>query len=345
MNASENISDFDTTKTFLSSFANTTLVIAYIIVFVSQFVIGIIGNTLLVYFVLSDKTMQSITNLFVVNLALSDILICMIGTTLSPTDNLVGHWVFGLAMCHIGAYTIHLCVYVSTFTSVAIAIHRFILVVFPFMQRIKKYVCYIIICIIWVISIGCSLPLGIYHTFSFNETTGKAQCDLMWPSPTYGRNYTIVSLFVQFIIPCSIITFCYCKIYSALKTYSSRVKKINFSRQDEKIDTAKKRKTNSMLALMVVLFVGCWLPFNAVILAYEFGFSSFSLSVQNNYGQIFAVSYIIAIGSTMFRPLLFSRMKKGFKIMLTSFLSCKCSKARSLFKRLTQNTKQRSAMV
>jgi len=345
MNASENISDSETTESFLSSFANTTRIIAYIIVFVSQFVIGIMGNALLVYFVLRHKTMQSITNLYVVNLALSDILICIKGTTVYPTNFLVGHWVFGLAMCHIGAYTVHLCVYVSTLTSVAIAIHRFILVVYPYMQRIQKYVCYIIICIIWVISIGCSLPLGIYHTYYFDETTGTAHCNLMWPSPTYGQNYILANLFVQFIIPCSIITFCYCKIYSALKTYSARVRKMNSSRQDEEIDTKKKRKTNYMLVLMVVLFVGCWLPFNGVIIAHEFGFSSFSLLVQMHFDQIFAVSYIIAICSTLCRPLLFSKMNKGFKRMLIRILSCKCSNARYFLKRFRQNTMRTSAMV
>jgi hypothetical protein len=48
------------------------------------FIIGLIGNSLVVYVVGSKKSMQSVTNLFIMNLALSDILMCLLAVPFTP---------------------------------------------------------------------------------------------------------------------------------------------------------------------------------------------------------------------------------------------------------------------
>lgn len=58
------------------------------------FVIGITGNLLVVYVVVRKKSMQSVTNLFIMNLALSDILICLLAVPFTPIS-VLDHWVLG----------------------------------------------------------------------------------------------------------------------------------------------------------------------------------------------------------------------------------------------------------
>jgi hypothetical protein len=48
------------------------------------FVVGNFGNSLVIYVVCRTKSMQSVTNLFIMNLALSDILMCTLAVPFTP---------------------------------------------------------------------------------------------------------------------------------------------------------------------------------------------------------------------------------------------------------------------
>lgn len=52
--------------------------------YVMIFVVGIMGNALVCFVVIRNKTMQTVTNIFIMNLALSDILLCMFAVPFTP---------------------------------------------------------------------------------------------------------------------------------------------------------------------------------------------------------------------------------------------------------------------
>ncbi len=88
------------------------------------FILGISGNLLVVYVVVRNKSMQTITNIFITNLAVSDIMMCLLAVPFTPLSAFLKSWVFGDALCHIVPMTLGVSVYVSTLTSTAIAIDR-----------------------------------------------------------------------------------------------------------------------------------------------------------------------------------------------------------------------------
>ena len=88
------------------------------------FIVGIFGNLLVVYVVVRNKSMQTITNIFITNLAVSDIMMCLLAVPFTPLSAFLKSWVFGDALCHIVPMTLGVSVYVSTLTSTAIAIDR-----------------------------------------------------------------------------------------------------------------------------------------------------------------------------------------------------------------------------
>ncbi len=53
-------------------------------------------------------------------------------------------------------------VYVSTLTSLAIAVDRYFVIVHPFRSRMRLGVCILLIIVIWIVGISISLPLAIY---------------------------------------------------------------------------------------------------------------------------------------------------------------------------------------
>lgn len=126
------------------------------------FIIGIVGNGAVVYVVCVKKSMQSVTNLFIMNLALSDILMCLLAVPFTPISFFQDHWILGKFLCHLVPFSLGVSVYVSTLTSLAIAIDRYFVIVHPFKPRMKLGVCCLLIAVVWIVSISISLPLAIY---------------------------------------------------------------------------------------------------------------------------------------------------------------------------------------
>ena len=67
------------------SFNNLPIIrIIFYVMYIMIFIIGVFGNTLVCWVVLRNKTMQTVTNLFITNLALSDILLCIFAVPFTP---------------------------------------------------------------------------------------------------------------------------------------------------------------------------------------------------------------------------------------------------------------------
>lgn len=77
---------------------------ALVAVFVVLFIVGLIGNFLVCYAVIKNSQMRTVTNLFIMNLAIADlmvILICLPPTLLVDVSET---WFFGEVMCKIFLY-------------------------------------------------------------------------------------------------------------------------------------------------------------------------------------------------------------------------------------------------
>ncbi|KAK2163867.1 hypothetical protein LSH36_73g06011 [Paralvinella palmiformis] len=88
-------------------------------------VVGIVGNTLIILFILLDKKMRhSVTNLFIMNLAISDMLIMLFGVPETVQFMLNRGWLLGEIMCKTERYVLVLSLYSSVITAVAVCVER-----------------------------------------------------------------------------------------------------------------------------------------------------------------------------------------------------------------------------
>lgn len=126
------------------------------------FVLGILGNSLVCFVVFRQKTMQTVTNFFITNLAIADILLCLLCIPFTPLYTFLGNWVFGSALCFLVAFAQGCCVYLSTLTLTSIAIDRFFVIIFPFRPRMKIRTCILIITFIWIVACMLTFPYGYY---------------------------------------------------------------------------------------------------------------------------------------------------------------------------------------
>jgi hypothetical protein len=47
------------------------------------------------------RHMRSVQNIFILNLALSDVIVCLLSLPFTPVTNIYKVWLFGAAICHL----------------------------------------------------------------------------------------------------------------------------------------------------------------------------------------------------------------------------------------------------
>lgn len=193
-----------------------SLKIFFYLFYLLIFVLGLAGNALVCYVVIRNKSMHNVTNVFITNLALSDILLCIFAVPFTPLYLLTFKaWVFGKLFCHLVPYAQGVSVYISAFTLMAIAIDRFFVIIHPFKPRMAMYTCGLIIVTIWIVSCILTLPYGLFvELIPFDEEV--LFCDEKWPFEESRRAFSLTTSVLQFVIPFIIISYCYYRVCAKL---------------------------------------------------------------------------------------------------------------------------------
>ncbi|XP_037940742.1 prolactin-releasing peptide receptor [Teleopsis dalmanni] len=145
----------------------------FCLLYATVFVLGVFGNMLVCYVVLRNKAMQTVTNIFITNLALSDILLCALAVPFTPLYTFMGRWAFGRTLCHLVPFAQGCSIYISTLTLTAIAIDRYFVIIYPFHPRMKLSTCISTIVGIWMISLLATLPYGMYVKVVIDSSGGN----------------------------------------------------------------------------------------------------------------------------------------------------------------------------
>lgn len=82
------------------------------------------GNLIVIWIVLANKRMRSVTNYFLVNLSVADAMVSTLNVTFNYTYMLNSHWPFGTLYCKISQFVAVLSICASVFTLMAISIDR-----------------------------------------------------------------------------------------------------------------------------------------------------------------------------------------------------------------------------
>lgn len=132
--ASSEIEEIDTT----SGDVLPSVRIALCIVYACICLLGVAGNGLVFFSVARNPAMHSVTNVFISNLAFSDILLSLFAVPITPLYLLVFKaWHFGAVLCHLLPFAQGASIYISAFTLMSIAIDRYQVIMYPLRARMK----------------------------------------------------------------------------------------------------------------------------------------------------------------------------------------------------------------
>lgn len=84
------------------------------------FILALLGNIFVCYIVMQSPRMRTVTNYFITNLAVGDILITLLCVPFTSVTIMSQYWPFGSFMCPLVNYVSTLSVFVSAYTMVRI---------------------------------------------------------------------------------------------------------------------------------------------------------------------------------------------------------------------------------
>ena len=110
---------------FSESPASTTEAVLLSMLFIVIGTVGLVGNCLVIIVILHDRKMrQSITNIFIMNLALADFIIMLVGVPEIVQFMMNQGWQLGMVLCKMNRFILVVCLYVSILSLVFVCIER-----------------------------------------------------------------------------------------------------------------------------------------------------------------------------------------------------------------------------
>ncbi|XP_053350864.1 C-C chemokine receptor type 5-like [Clarias gariepinus] len=204
------------------------------------FIVGFIGNALVVCVLVKYRKTSNMSDLCLFNLALSDLLF-LISLPFWAHYAAVMEWIFGSFMYHAVTALYLLGFYGSLFFMILMTVERYIVIVHMFSKHLSVRASVALALFVWSLSLGVSLPTIIFS--QVNNDLSKWEISA-WKLVSY-IELNILGL----IIPLSVMVFCYSRIILILMTMKSQ----------------KKHKAVRIMVVLVCVFFLFWTPYNIVI--------------------------------------------------------------------------------
>ncbi|KAH8378756.1 hypothetical protein KR009_001230, partial [Drosophila setifemur] len=298
-------------------------------------IVAVIGNTLVIWVVATTRQMRTVTNMYIANLALADVIIGLFCIPFQFQAALLQSWNLPWFMCSFCPFVQALSVNVSVFTLTAIAIDRHRAIINPLRARPTKFISKFIIAGIWMLALLFAVPFAIAfrveelterfreNNETFNMTRPFCMNKNLSDDQLQTFRYSLV--FVQYLVPFCVISFVY--IQMAVRLWGTRAPG---NAQDSRDITLlkNKKKVIKMLIIVVIIFGLCWLPLQLYNILYV------TIPEINDYHFISIVWFCcdwLAMSNSCYNPFIYGIYNEKFKREFNKrFAACFCKFQTSL---------------
>uniref|UniRef100_A0A8C5MLU0 Neuropeptides B and W receptor 1 n=1 Tax=Leptobrachium leishanense TaxID=445787 RepID=A0A8C5MLU0_9ANUR len=219
--------------------------------------VGLTGNTAVIYVILKAPKMKSVTNMFILNLAIADELFTLV-LPINIVDYLLLQWPFGEFMCKLIISIDEYNIFSSLYFLTVMSIDRYLVVVATVESKKLTFRTYraaqIVSLCVWIFVTIIILPFIIFA--KIHKEHGRLQCLFVFPNPEgmwwqMSRIYTVI---MGFAIPVSTI----CILYTMMLY---KLRKMRLNTNAKALDKAKKKLTFMVVVILAVCLF-CWTPYH-----------------------------------------------------------------------------------
>lgn len=181
-------------------------------------VLVLFGNCLVVLAVFLDSKLRTVTNLFIVSLAMADLSVGLAVLPFSASLEVLDMWIFGEIWCSIWlAVDVWMCT-ASILNLCAISLDRYLAVTRPvsYPSIMTPFRAKILLAVVWLLSfLICFPPLVGWNDRKINRHPSQQHCDDWSCELTNDPGYVVYSALGSFFIPMLVMLFFYWRIYRA----------------------------------------------------------------------------------------------------------------------------------
>ncbi|XP_041533404.1 C-C chemokine receptor type 2 [Microtus oregoni] len=267
------------------------------------FIFGFVGNMLVILILISCKKLKSMTDIYLFNLAISDLLFLF--TLPFWAHYAANEWVFGNIMCKLLTGLYHIGYFGGIFFIILLTIDRYLAIVHAVFALKARTVTFGVITsgVTWVVAMLASLP-GIIFT-KFKEEDSHKVCGPYFPS-VWKNFHAIMRNILSLILPLLVMVICYSGILHTL-----------FRCRNEK---KRHRAVRLIFAIMIVYFI-FWTPYNIVVFLNTFqeflGLSTCMIS--NHLDQAMQVTETLGMTHCCINPVIYAFVGEKFRRYLSIF--------------------------
>ncbi|XP_048514749.1 RYamide receptor isoform X2 [Athalia rosae] len=276
------------------------------------FLMALLGNGLVCYVVYSSPRMRTVTNYFIANLAVGDILVTLFCVPTSFVSTLIlQYWPFGAELCPSVNYSQAVSVLVSAYTLVAISVDRYMAIMWPLKPRMTKRQAKFVILTVWAIALLTACPIAVVSRLAQPEPQfvkcGRYICHEEWPTNHHRYYYSMALLVMQYLIPIVVLMFTYTSI--AVVVWGKQIPGEAENTRDQRMARSK-RKMVKMMMTVVIVFTICWLPFNVLILALD---NDERLHKWLGLPYLWAALHWLSMSHSCYNPVIYCWMNARFR--------------------------------
>ncbi|KXJ77427.1 hypothetical protein RP20_CCG007614 [Aedes albopictus] len=289
-------------------------------------IFGATGNSLVVMAVARKPQMRTARNMFIVNLAVSDLLLCLVTMPLTLVEILTKYWPMGRLpfLCKSIGTLQATSIFVSTISITAIALDRYQVIVYPTRDSLQRMGAIVILTGIWIFSLVLASPMFITRRLIHYDVNLPSlgieyisYCIEDWPMARGRVYYSVFTLCVQYLLPILIVSIAYLRIYLKLKhrlvvtttTVSTNVNSKDSQPVRERERGRRMQRTNYLLISIALIFGISWLPLNLFNLFADLYLSGITQEIMVAY----AICHMMGMSSACSNPLLYGWLNDNFR--------------------------------
>ncbi|XP_010733933.3 neuromedin-U receptor 2 [Larimichthys crocea] len=285
------------------------------------FLTGLCGNLLTCAVIARHKKMRNPTNLYLVSLAASDLLMLLFGMPLEIYDLWQNYpFPFGESGCYFKTFLFETVCFASILNVTALSVERYIAVLHPLKTRYlsTNHHAKRVISIVWVVSMICAIPNTSLHGIFYlpERMEESAICTVLKPLWIYNMVMQITTVCFYFV-PMMVISV----LYLVMGLHLGREKQQpngNLGKNcggntQRKINVnGRRRQVNKMLSIVVAVFGVCWAPFHIERLLWS-SISQWTDLMHNIYQYVHILSGILFYLSSAVNPIIYSLLSTRFR--------------------------------
>lgn len=295
-------------------------------------ILDVCGNCLVIGAILRYRRLRTITNYFIISLAVSDLLIAALSMPFRIHHTLKSLcWDLGKTICEFWVFVDLLCSCASITNLSLISIDRFLALTFPLSYRSIMTKCRAIAAIAFVWGYSGLVASLSFMNWSADASTSAIECKKT------DRYYYTFAITAGFFLPLIILVINYSMVFKVAFTQAKKLQQLKSASSMEPAETSdadfspdprpsvisigrverKRRKSivrelkaTKTLAIVIGTFIVCWLPFFIIMFVVQF--CELCLVNLTQFVAIVFV-YVLPLLNSAVNPIIYSSFNSDFR--------------------------------